>query len=181
MSQKKGVKMRRNLCVGILRETKEHEGRAPLTPQDVKWLIKKGVKVEVESSPIRIFKDREYKKNGARIVDRFRNASLLIGIKEPKIEDLYDNKIYIVFSHTIKRQFQNMPLLKVLFEKKNTLVDYEKIVDLRGKRLVYFGRFAGICGTVDSLHYLGQKLQWQGIKEAIYDNKTHLNNFLKKL
>ncbi len=156
--------MRKDLCVGILKETKGHERRAPLTPQDVKWLVKKGVKVEVEASPIRIFKDKEYKRSGARIVNRFRDASLLLGIKEPEIKNLYGDAIYMVFSHTFKGQFQNMPLLKAFLEKKNTLVDYEKIVDLHGKRLVYFGKFAGICGAIDSLHFLGKKLQWQGIK-----------------
>ena len=70
----------------------------------------------------------------------------------------------MVFSHAIKGQFQNIPLLKTLLENKATLIDYEKIVDSHGKRLVYFGRFAGICGAVDSLYYLGKKLQWQGIK-----------------
>ena len=156
--------MRKNLCVGILRETKEWERRAPLTPRDVNWLVKKGIKLEVESSSIRVFKDREYKNSGAKIVDRFCNASLLVGIKEPQIETLYDNKIYMIFSHTIKGQFQNLPLLKAFLKKKATLVDYEKIIDAHGRRLAYFGRFAGICGAVDSLHYLGKKLKWQGIK-----------------
>jgi alpha-aminoadipic semialdehyde synthase len=45
-----------------------------------------------------------------------------------------------------------------------TLIDYEKIVDPNGERLVYFGRFAGICGLIDSLYYLGRKLEWGGIK-----------------
>lgn len=163
--------MRKNLCVGILRETREWERRVPLTPQDVNWLVKRGVNVEIESSPGRIFKNNEYRKSGAKIVDRFRNASLLVGIKEPKIENLYNNKIYMVFPHASKGQSQNTPLLKKLIERKTTLVDYEKIVDSYGRRLVYFGRFAGICGTVDSLHYIGKKLQWQGIKNPFISIK----------
>ena len=43
------------------------------------------------------------------------------------------------------------------------MLDYEKIVDSHGRRLVYFGRFAGICGLIDSLCYLGKKLEWKGI------------------
>jgi len=112
--------MRRNLCVGILREAKEGERRAPLTPQDVKWLVKRGVRAEVESSHTRVFKDIEYKKSGAKILDKIRNASLLLGIKEPQVEDLYDNRIYMLFSHTTKGQFYNMPLLKSLLRKKTT-------------------------------------------------------------
>lgn len=156
--------MRKNLVVGILRETKAGEYRAPLEPSDVKWLIKRGIAVEVESSSERIFSDREYKKSGARIVNDFRNANLLLGIKEPSVGNLYENKIYMVFSHTTKGQFKNVALLKACIKKRVTLIDYEKIVDLHGKRLVYFGRFAGICGIVDSLHYLGKKLEWEGIR-----------------
>ena len=155
--------MRDNLVVGILRESKGFEHRTPLVPSDVEWLINRGVSVEVESSANRIFGDHEYKKNGARIVDKVRDASLLIGIKEPRVHDLNAKKIYMVFSHTAKGQFHNMPLLKSCLRKKITLIDYEKIVDLYGTRLVYFGRFAGVCGIVDSLHYLGKKLEVKGI------------------
>jgi len=155
--------MRKNLIVGILRETKAGELRVPLVPSDVKWLIKRGIAVEVESSSERIFSDKEYKKSGARIVNDFRNAKLLLGIKEPSLDALYAKKIYMVFSHTVKGQVKNIPLLQACIKKDITLVDYEKIVDLHGKRLVYFGRFAGICGIVDSLHYLGKKLEYQGI------------------
>jgi alpha-aminoadipic semialdehyde synthase len=155
--------MRKHLIVGILRETKGFEHRAPLVPSDVEWLVDRGVKVEVESSSNRIFKDQEYKKNGARIVKKIEEASLLAGIKEPRVHELHSRKIYLVFSHTAKGQKQNMPLLKSCLKKNITLIDYEKIVDLYGARLVYFGRFAGICGMVDSLHYLGRKLDWKGI------------------
>ncbi len=156
--------MRENLVVGILRETKEFEHRAPLVPSDVEWLVKRGVKVEVESSPGRVFSDRDYKKNGALITDRIKDASLLIGIKEPRVQDLHSKKIYMVFSHTAKGQKYNMPLLKACLREKISLVDYERIADLYGNRLVYFGRFAGICGIVDTLHHLGGKLEWKGIK-----------------
>jgi len=173
--------MRRTFCVGILRETKKYERRAPLTPADVKWLVGKGIPVEVESNPDRIFKDAEYKRNGARIVDRFRNALLLVGIKEPAI-DLYRDKIYMVFSHTAKGQPRNSPLLRAFIEKKATLIDYEKITDLYGNRIVFFGRFAGICGMVDSLYYFGRKLQLRGIKNPFLSIKpSYKYNSLKAL
>ena len=156
--------MRSKLCVGILRETRAGERRAPVTPAGAKWLIKHGIRVEVESCPVRIFADSEYKRAGAKVVNRFQKASLLLGIKEPRIFDLYPDKIYMLFSHTSKGQSYNMPLLKSCLENNITLIDYEKITDLHEKRLVYFGRFAGVCGFVDSLHYLGKRLAWEGIK-----------------
>ncbi|MCK5140534.1 MAG: hypothetical protein KAQ85_11880, partial [Thermodesulfovibrionia bacterium] len=131
--------MRESLVVGILRETKEWEHRAPLVPSDVEWLLNRGISVEVERSLNRVFNDQEYRKNGARLVDRIQKANLLVGIKEPRVHDLHTNKIYMVFSHTAKGQVHNMPLLKTCLKKKITLIDYEKIVDLYGRRLVYFG------------------------------------------
>ncbi len=157
--------MRKNLVVGVLREIdNKYERRAPLTPADVRWLIKKGVKVEVESSKTRIFKDQQYIKAGARVLDRFKEASLLLGIKQPRVGNIHKDKIYMLFSHTIKGQPENMPLLKEFIKRGVTIIDYEKITDLHGRRLVYFGRFAGICGLIDSLHYLGKKLEYRRIK-----------------
>ncbi len=155
--------MRDSLVVGILKETKAFEHRAPLVPSDVKWLLDRGITVEVEHNTNRVFSDREYRKVGARIVEKIKEAKLLVGIKEPRVDSLHAHRIYMVFSHTAKGQIHNMPLLKACLKKKITLIDYERIVDLYGARLVYFGRYAGVCGIVDSLHYLGKKLKWKGI------------------
>ena len=181
--------MRENLIVGILKETKEWEHRSPLVPSDVEWLVNRGVSVEVERSVHRVFSDHEYRKNGARLVDKIQKAGLLVGIKEPRVHDLHAKKIYMVFSHTAKGQFHNMPLLKTCLKKKITLIDYEKIVDLYGRRLVYFGKFAGVCGMTDSLHYLGKKLAWKGIENPFslikpayaYDSLKALKKTLLKV
>jgi len=181
--------MRKSLVVGILQETKGFEHRSPLVPSDVKWLKKRGVSVEVERSDKRIFKDSEYKANGAVIVKKVREAELLIGVKEPRVQDLLSKKIYLVFSHTAKGQSYNMPLLNACLKKNITLIDYERIVDMHGTRLVYFGKFAGICGIVDSLHYLGKKLEWRGIDNPFsmirpaykYDSLKHLKLSLERV
>jgi alpha-aminoadipic semialdehyde synthase len=156
--------MRDHLTIGILKETKDFEHRSPLVPSDVKWLVDRGVSVEVESSPHRAFRDQEYKKAGAKVLDKIESARLLVGIKEPRVKDLHANRAYMVFSHTAKGQSSNMPLLKACIRKNISLIDYERIVDLYGSRLVFFGRFAGICGMVDSLHYLGKKLAAKGVE-----------------
>ena len=156
--------MIKSLVVGILREDKnEWEKRAPLSPSDVKWLVDRGISVEVESDPKRVFSDKEYRAKGARVLDRFKKASLFVGIKEPELNSIKRNGIYMIFSHTTKGQSYNMPLLKELRDKRAVLIDYERITDAQGKRLVYFGRFAGICGMTDSLSYIGRKLRWKGI------------------
>jgi len=156
--------MRKNLVVGILPESKNiWERRAPLRPKDVAWLIKKKIHVEVASSSLRIYKDSQYQRAGARIVTRFKKASLLVGIKEPSVETLIPNSVYMVFSHTTKGQECNLKLLAAFLKKKITLIDYEHITGSLGQRLVYFGRYAGICGMIDTLHVFGWKAKLQGI------------------
>jgi len=157
-------RQRRSLVVGVLREkTETGERRAPLSPPDVKWLVERGIDVEVESHPLRIFKDREYRKAGAEIVKNIRKATLLVGIKAMELPDIIGGKIYMIFSHTVKGQKNNISLLKEFVRKNATLIDYEKIRGQRGKRLVYFGKYAGICGMVDSLYYYGRKLKDRGV------------------
>jgi len=156
--------MAKKTIVGILKEVKNRwEKRAPLTPGDVGWLVRKGIGVEVESNPLRVFSDREYREAGAKVVKKLDKASLLVGIKEPPVKSIKDGSTYMLFSHTIKGQAHNMPLLRKFIDKKDTLIDFERITDNKGKRLVFFGRFAGICGMVDSLHYIGQKMEHRGV------------------
>lgn len=50
-----------------------------------------------------------------------------------------------------------MPLLDKMLEQKIRLIDYECIRD-QGQRLVAFGRYAGIAGTVDFLRGIGEFL-----------------------
>lgn len=55
-----------------------------------------------------------------------------------------------------------MEMLDEILKKKIRLIDYEKIVDEKGKRLVAFGKFAGNSGAVDILSGLGNFLLSKG-------------------
>ncbi|MFQ5788759.1 MAG: hypothetical protein ACE5H1_12380, partial [Thermodesulfobacteriota bacterium] len=159
--------------VGILPESKnEWERRTPLTPKDVAWLVKRKITVEVASSPLRIYKDSQYIRSGAKIITKFQKANLLIGIKEPPVDTLIPDSIYMVFSHTTKGQEYNQRLLAAFLKRKITLIDYEHITGSLGERLVYFGRYAGICGMIDTLHVFGQKLKLQGIPNPFSELKS---------
>ncbi len=150
--------------IGIRRENKgPWERRAPIVPEDVKKLIDKKFEILVQSSDIRVFSDEEYVKNGAVIVDNLLDADVIVGIKEVKEKYLIKDKIYIFFSHTIKAQEYNMQMLFDILEKKITLIDYELIKNEKGIRLIFFGRFAGLAGAIDSLWALGRRLKSEGI------------------
>jgi alpha-aminoadipic semialdehyde synthase len=69
------------------------------------------------------------------------------------------------FSHTTKGQKQNMPMLKMLKERQCTLIDYEKITDKKGRRLVFFGTQAGQAGMIEVLSALGKKIAIKGFQK----------------
>lgn len=51
-----------------------------------------------------------------------------------------------------------MDMLDTILHRKIRLVDFEKMTDHEGKRLVYFGKWAGHTGFIDILHGLGLRL-----------------------
>ena len=154
-----------NMKVGIRREDKnEWEARVPLIPSDVKKLVNSGIDVVLQPSPIRIFLDSEYIDAGASISENLSNCPLILGVKEIPINFLEEDKSYVFFSHTIKGQDYNMPLLQAMMDKRTQLIDYERIVDAKGRRLIFFGRHAGLAGMIDSLWALGQRLTFEVIK-----------------
>ncbi|XP_054713377.1 alpha-aminoadipic semialdehyde synthase, mitochondrial-like isoform X2 [Uloborus diversus] len=134
------------------------ERRAPLAPQQVKQLTKSGVKVLVQPSNRRAYPMQAYINAGAIIQEDISEAPVIIGVKQVPIDCLLPNKTYCFFSHTIKAQEANMPMLDCILERNIRLIDYEKLVDSRGQRVVAFGKFAGVAGTINILHGLGLRL-----------------------
>lgn len=54
---------------------------------------------------------------GAVVQEDLSEASVIFGVKQVPIESLLPNKTYCMFSHTIKAQESNMPLLDAILEK----------------------------------------------------------------
>ncbi|XP_044211532.1 alpha-aminoadipic semialdehyde synthase, mitochondrial [Thunnus albacares] len=131
------------------------ERRAPLAPRHVKELTNAGVKVLVQPSNRRAIHEKYYMKAGAVIQEDISEASLIIGVKRMPEEKVIPKKTYAFFSHTIKAQEANMGLLEDLLKKEVRLIDYEKMVDANGFRIVAFGQWAGVAGMINILHGLG--------------------------
>lgn len=163
--------------IGIRREDKnEWEKRAPIIPEHVKELKEKyGIELIVQPSSIRAFSDNDYKKAGADLREDVNQADVIFGIKEMPSDFFKPGKTYIFFAHVIKGQKHNMPMLKKMMELGCNLIDYERIVDEHGKRLVFFGRYAGIAGMVDTLWIFGQKLKLKGIETPFSKVKQTVN------
>lgn len=151
--------------IGIRHEDRyEMERRAPLTPDHVERLIKtKKLDFIIQSSDKRIFKDHEFEKAGAKISDSLEECSVILGVKEMPEWFFEPQKTYVFFAHIIKGQPYNMPMLRKMMEMECNLIDYEKVVDEQGRRLIFFGRYAGLAGMINSLWALGIKLKEEGI------------------
>ncbi len=147
------------------------ERRSAITPGHAKKLIEKGLDIIVESSKKRIFKDDEYKAVGAQIVNDISASPVVFGVKEMPMDIFEDHKTYVFFSHTIKGQEYNRPLLKRMIEKKINLIEYEKIANDKNQRLIFFGRFAGLAGMINSLWSFGLRMKEKGMDTPFLDLK----------
>jgi len=147
--------------IGIRREDKNiWERRVPLIPEHVKKLKEEfGIETIIQPFERRAFADNEYTEAGATVKEDLSEAPTIFAVKEIPIPLLQQDKTYIFFSHTIKGQPYNMPLLKKIMELNATLIDYEMITNDKGKRLVFFGKYAGLAGMIDALHGYGVRLK----------------------
>jgi len=161
--------------VGIRREDiNVWERRSPIAPQHVKDLKDNGIDVLVQPSTRRAYTMAEYENAGAIIQEDLSPASLIMAVKQVPIDILIPNKSYAFFSHTIKAQEANMPLLDSMLEKNIRIIDYEKMVDGMGKRVAAFGKFAGVGGMINILHGLGLRLLSLGHHTPfMYVGSTH--------
>lgn len=158
-----------SIKIGILREGKvPPDKRVPLTPnQCVKvQAIYPSVKIIVQSSEVRKFKDEEYKKLGITVQADISECDILMGVKEVNVEDLIPNKKFMFFSHTFKKQPYNRNLLRAILDKKIQLIDYEVLKDKTNKRLIGFGRYAGIVGCYNAFRTYGLKHKLYSLKAA---------------
>lgn len=151
--------------IGIRLEDKNKwERRVPIVPMDVASLVREhGINISVQSMGNRAFSDGEYLAIGADVRPHLDDCPVILGIKEMPREFFERGKTYAFFSHVIKGQEHNMDMLQRLMDMECNLLDYEKITDDDGNRLIFFGSEAGQAGMIDTLWALGQRLVEKGI------------------
>ena len=174
-----------NITIGILREGKvPPDKRVPLTPKQCKLLetIYPGLKVIVQPSKDRAFKDEEYIEKGIELNENLNECDVLLGVKEVNIQDLIPNKKFMFFSHTIKKQPYNRDLLRAVIEKNIQLIDYELLKDKSNKRIIGFGRYAGVVGCYNGFRAYGIKHNLYSLKAAHEcANRVQVEDELKKV
>ncbi|MBL0057125.1 MAG: alanine dehydrogenase [Chitinophagaceae bacterium] len=148
------------LKLGLIREGKTPpDNRVALTPAQCKWLHQhfKDVRVTVQSSPNRCYKDAEYIQAGMEVKEDISDCDVLLGIKEVPVDMLIGGKTYLFFSHTKKMQAHNQGLFRAMMDKKITLIDYECLEHADGTRIIGFGFFAGIVGAHNGMMAYGNR------------------------
>jgi alpha-aminoadipic semialdehyde synthase len=162
--------------IGIVEEVKnEWERRVPLIPDDLAELLHKlPIDATIQPAQRRIFPDTDYKNVGAVLNKDLSDCDMIFGIKEVKMTDLIPAKVYLCFSHTIKGQSYNMPMLQHLLNINCTLIDYERMADAENRRLIYFSYHAGVAGIIESFWALGQRLEFDKINSPFNKIKQTL-------
>ena len=161
--------MKRELIVGILRETKiPPDRRVPLTPAQIVELKDKYPFVEfrVQPSDIRCYTDDEYKYLKIPVHEDLSRCDILMGVKEVDKRVFIPGKTYLFFAHVAKKQEHNREMLREILRQKVRLVDYEYLTTDKGQRVVAFGRWAGIVGAYNALRARGIKTNRFKLKPA---------------
>ncbi len=154
------------LRIGIRREDKSRwERRVPIIPEHVHELrTDHGMEVWLQPSQIRTFPDEAYRAAGAHISESLSACPVVFAVKEMP-EDFFDRgHTYVFFAHVIKGQPYNMEMLQSLLDKECQLIDYERVTDEEGRRLIFFGHQAGQAGMIDTLWALGRRLEREGVE-----------------
>ena len=180
-----------SFTIGIRREDKSKwERRVPITPKHVQELKEKhSIETIIQPSVIRVFQDDAYINAGARVQENVEECPIVFAVKEIPLQFFEPGKTYVFFSHTIKGQKYNMPMLRKMMDLNCNLIDYEKITNDKGFRLVFFGRYAGLAGMVDSLWSFGKRMEFNNIlsplneikKTVEYKNLDEVKIHLKKI
>lgn len=161
--------MKRNLCtfvaqykqhmkIGIIREEKSpKDNRVPLTPSQCRMLMEEHPElwIAVQPSDHRCYTNDEYRWQGVPVREDLSGCDYLLGVKEIPVEYILPDKTYLIFSHTIKKQPHNKKLLQTFMKQQSSLIDYECLKDTKGKRIIAFGRWAGIVGAYHALRMVG--------------------------
>lgn len=161
--------MVKTLKVGILRETKNPpDRRVPLTPPQIVALqeLYPQAQFYVQPSDFRSYTNDEYEYLDIPLKEDLRDCDILMGVKEIDRRTFIHGKTYLFFAHVVKKQPHNGEMFRAMAEQKLTLIDYELMTTDEGRRIVAFGRYAGIVGAYNGLRAAGIRTNKFRLKPA---------------
>ena len=158
------------MLIGVPKEIKPQENRIGLTPDSVKVLTSNGHKVLVEknSGYEAGFENEQYKKSGAKIVDKaediFNDSEIIVKVKEPlanEIEMIRENQIVFTYLHLAAGK----QLTDGLVKSKSVCIAYETITDNNG-RLPLLAPMSAVAGRMSiqaGAHCLEKNQKGRGV------------------
>ena len=158
-----------HIKLAIIREDKVPiDKRCAIIPSQAKEIQEKhpNINVVFQPSKVRAFTAEEYQMEGINHQEDIGDCDIMIGVKEVPIANLIADKTYFFFSHTIKKQPYNQPLLRAIVDKNIRLIDYECLVNSDGQRIIAFGRYAGIVGAYNAIWTYGKRTMLFDLKRA---------------
>ena len=171
--------------IALLREGKiPADKRAALSPKQCLEVLKQypGLVLVVQPSPIRKFTDQDYLDLGIILQEDLSDCDVLIGVKEVPKKDLIPHKTYFYFSHTIKEQPYNKSLLLKMLSLNIRMIDYEVLTNEKSKRLIGFGRYAGIVGCYNGFLAYGKRTSSFSLKPAhLCEDRKEMEIELRKI
>ena len=171
--------------IALLREGKiPADKRVALSPKQCLEVLKQypGLVLVVQPSPIRKFTDQEYLDLGIILQEDLSDCDVLIGVKEVSKKDLIPHKTYFYFSHTIKEQPYNKSLLLKMLSLNIRMIDYEVLINEKSKRLIGFGRYAGIVGCYNGFLAYGKRTSSFSLKPAhLCEDRKEMEIELRKI
>lgn len=166
--------------IGVAREWRQrglYEKRVPLVPEHLKILSKEGIDIVVQACRQRGFAREEFIDLGIPVVSGLADCSIIISRGTLSPLSIKPGKTYLYFSHDIKGQPYFPPTYKELRSKECQLIDYKRIVDERGKRLVKFGDFVGSIAMLEALWALRQRLDFEGVVNNPFSSLVRANQY----
>jgi alanine dehydrogenase len=161
--------MTKPLRVGILRETRNPpDRRVPLTPPQITTIeeVYPDVQFFVQPGDIRCYSNEEYEYLDIPLKEDLRDCDILLGVKEVDKRTLIPGKTYLFFAHVAKMQQANREMFREMAGREITLIDFEYLTDEKSRRVVAFGRHAGIVGAYNGLRARGIKTNRFRLKPA---------------
>ena len=117
--------IKKYFTISIIKEARIDENRSPFIPDQIQALTNQfpNLRVLVQPSKKRCFKDEDYAKAGAKIEEDISHSDIIFGVKEVELSTLIENKCYLFFSHTTKvRNYINQATQdKAIIYKKELL------------------------------------------------------------
>jgi len=156
--------------VGVPKEIKPQENRIGLTPDSVKVLTSNGHEVLVENNGgyEAGFENEQYKRSGAKIVDKaediFNDSDIIVKVKEPlsnEIKMIKEDQIVFTYLHLAAAK----KLTEGLIKSKSVCIAYETITDDNG-RLPLLAPMSAVAGRMSvqaGAHCLEKNQKGRGI------------------